>query len=108
MNQNKKKDKIEDLPRPGTPLYNFIHEDSEIRKKTLKKWKRLNKYLVLPLYRIRFLPLIGFGRIFLVLTTKGRISGKMWKTPLEYHWIEGVMTIFSARGDDAGEYGGGA
>jgi deazaflavin-dependent oxidoreductase (nitroreductase family) len=100
--KNNKNAEIEDLPRPGTPLYNFVHEDPEIRKKTLKKWKRLNKYLVLPLYRIRLLPLVGFGRIFLVLTTKGRISGKKRRTPLEYHWIDGVMTVFSGRGDDAG------
>ena len=86
---------IESLPRPGSALYNLNHPDSHIKDKTLKRYKRLNKYLVLPLYRIKFLPLIGFGRIFLILTTRGRISGKKRRTPLEYHRIDGVITIFS-------------
>ncbi|MHA1913189.1 MAG: nitroreductase family deazaflavin-dependent oxidoreductase [Promethearchaeota archaeon] len=92
----------EKLPRSGSVLYNFTHSDEEIREKALKKFRRLNKFLVLPLYRTRFLPLLGFGRIFLVLTTRGRISGKIRKTPLEYHRIDGIITIFSGRGEDSG------
>lgn len=91
----------EDLPRVGSAMYNLIHEDEEIRNKTLRKWKRLNKYLFLPLYRLRILPLIGFGRTFLVLTTIGRKTGKKYKTPLEYHRIDGIITIFSGRGKDS-------
>jgi len=90
------------LPRRGSPLYNLNHEDENIRKKTLRKWRIANRFLVLPLYRLRIMPLIGFGRIFLILTTKGRITGKKRKTPLEYHRIEGVITIFSSRGEEAG------
>jgi len=90
------------LPRSGSPLYNLNHEDENIRKKKLRKWRIANKFLVLPLYRLRILPLIGFGRIFLILTTKGRITGKKRRTPLEYHWIEGTITIFSSRGENAG------
>ena len=99
---NVKSNEEELLPRPGSPLYNLYHEDENIRKKTLRKWRIANKFLVLPLYRLRIFPLIGFGRIFLILTTKGRITGKKRRTPLEYHWIEGVITIFSSRGEDAG------
>ncbi|MFX0033452.1 MAG: nitroreductase/quinone reductase family protein [Candidatus Hodarchaeota archaeon] len=90
------------LPRPNTPLYNLNHEDEEVRNKTLKRWRRLNKYLVLPLYRCYLLPLFGFGRIFLILTTKGRKSGKKRRTPLEYHRINGIITVISGRGEDAG------
>lgn len=90
------------LPRPGSPLYKLNHEDENKRKKTLKKWRILNKYLVLPLYRLRIFPLFGFGRIFLVLTTKGRKTGKKRKTPLEYHRIDQVITVFSSRGEEAG------
>ncbi|MBA7535096.1 hypothetical protein ES705_27347 [subsurface metagenome] len=90
------------LPRPGSPLYNLNHEDENIRKKTLRKWRIVNKFLVLPLYRLRILPIIGFGRIFLILTTKGRITGKKRRTPLEYHWIDRIITIFSGRGEDSG------
>ena len=90
------------LPRPGSPLYNLNCGDEILKNKTLKKFKKANKYLVLPLYRLRILPLLGFGRIFLVLTTKGRITGKKRRTPLEYRRIEGTITIFSSRGEDAG------
>lgn len=98
-NQNKN---LEELPRSGSALYNLNHTDEKIRQKTLKRYKKLNKYLIIPLYRIRILPLLGFGRIFLILTTKGRITGKKRRTPLEYHWIDGVITLFSGRGEDAG------
>ena len=97
-----KSDEEELLPRLGSPLYNLNHEDKDFRKKTLRKWRIANRFLVLPLYRLRILPLFGLGRIFLVLTTKGRITGKKRRNPLEYHWIEGVITIFSSRGEDAG------
>jgi len=90
------------LPRPGSSLYNLNHKDVMIKNKTLKKFKIYNKYIVLPLYRLKILPLLGFGRIFLILTTKGRKSGKKRRTPLEYHRIEGIITIFSGRGEDAG------
>ena len=90
------------LPRSGSALYNMNHPDEKIRVKTLKKYKSLNKYLVIPLYRLRILPLLGFGRIFLILTTIGRKTGKKRRTPLEYHWIDRIITIFSGRGEDSG------
>ncbi len=68
----------------------------------LKKFKIYNKYIVLPLYRLKILPLLGFGRLFLILTTQGRKTGKKRRTPLEYRRIEGTITIFSSRGEDAG------
>lgn len=97
-------DKIDEelLPRTGSTLYNMNHPDEKIRVKTLKKYKSLNKYLVIPLYRLRILPLLGFGRIFLILTTIGRKTGKKRRTPLEYHWIDRIITIFSGRGEDSG------
>ena len=101
VNDNQIKNE-EKLPRAGSALYNLNHPDEQIRIRTLKKYKRINKFLVLPLYRVKLLPLFGFGRIFLILRTKGRITGKKRRTPLEYHWIDGVITIFSGRGEDAG------
>jgi deazaflavin-dependent oxidoreductase (nitroreductase family) len=90
------------MPRPGSALYNLVHADYEIRKKTLKKWKLVNKLLILPLYRLQILPLFGLGRIFLIIITIGRKTGKKRRTPVEYHRINGVITVFSGRGDDAG------
>jgi len=94
--------KKELLPRPGSPLYNLNQEDETKRKKTLRRWKILNKFFFLPLYRLRILPLFGFGRIFLILITKGRKTGKKRRTPLEYHRIDQSITIFSSRGEEAG------
>lgn len=101
MKSNNQNDLEEELPRSGSALYNLNHPDSEIREKYLKKFKRINKILVIPLYKLKILPLLGFGRIFLILTTIGRIAGKKRKTPLEYHRIDGVITIFSGRGEKA-------
>ena len=102
MINNKNKIGDELLPRTGSALYNMNHPDEIIRLKILKKYKRLNKYLVIPLYRLRIMPLLGFGRIFLILTSIGRKTGKKRRTPLEYHWIDGIMTIFSGRGENSG------
>jgi len=49
--KNVKSNEVELLPRPGSPLYNLNHKDEAIRKKTLRKWRIANKYLVLPLYQ---------------------------------------------------------
>ena len=89
------------IPRPGSPLYNLTLADEDVKTKTLKKWAKLNKWFMVPLYRIKLLPLFGFGKIFLMLITRGRVSGKKRRTPLEYHKIDGVITVFSARGADA-------
>jgi deazaflavin-dependent oxidoreductase (nitroreductase family) len=102
MNNNHNISETAPLPRPGSALYNLNHPDEKIKEKTLRRYRRINKYLVGPLYRIRLLPLLGFGRLFLLLTTKGRISGKKRRTPLEYHRIEGIITIFSGRGEESG------
>ena len=89
------------LPRKGSILYNLLKSDDETRKKTLKRFKKMNKYFTLPFYKIGLLPLLGFGKTFLILTTKGRITGKMRKIPLEYRKIDDIITIFSARGENS-------
>lgn len=91
----------EELPRPGSVLFNFNYQDEASKKKMLKKWKRLNKYLMIPLYRARLLPLLGFGKVFLILKTKGWKTGKVRRTPLEYRRYEGTIVIFAARGENA-------
>ena len=103
----KKMNKLEEvkntgiLPRPGSVLYNLLKADENTRKKTLKRWKKMNKYFTRPFYKLGILPLLGFGKIFLILTTKGRKTEMMRKTPLEYRKIDDVITIFSARGENS-------
>ncbi|MHC1590815.1 MAG: nitroreductase family deazaflavin-dependent oxidoreductase [Candidatus Helarchaeales archaeon] len=92
---------MEPLPRKGSALYNLIHPDPEKQQKALKKWKKMNKYLMIPFYRVGLLPLFGMGWIFLLLKTKGRKTGKIRWTPVEYHRIDGVIHVFASRGDKA-------
>ncbi len=88
-------------PRKGSAEYNFLIADKEQQKKTLKKWKCVNKYFTVPFYRVGFLPLLGAGFIFLLLFTKGRKTGQIRISPLEYHKINGIIHIFAGRGDKA-------
>jgi hypothetical protein len=94
-----KLDPKRDLPHPGSILYNMIHDTVKQQRKTLKKFKFINYFFVNPLYRIGLLPLLGFSRTFLLLFTTGRNSGKKCIAPLEYHRINGVVHIFSGRGE---------
>ena len=98
--ENKHQKKV--LPSPGTPIYALMDENVEKKKKTLKKWRLLNKIFVVPFYRAKILPLFGFGKIFLIIETKGRITGKKRRTPVEHHRVNNIITIISARGLDAG------
>lgn len=88
-----------DLPREGSILYNMIHDTVKQQRKTIEKFKFMNNFFVNPLYRIDLLPLLGFGKIFLLLFTFGRNSGNRCISPLEYHRINGVVHIFSGRGE---------
>ncbi|HUY01533.1 MAG TPA: nitroreductase family deazaflavin-dependent oxidoreductase [Candidatus Deferrimicrobium sp.] len=101
MNDKSDSERTDELPRTGSSIYKFNCSDEETRAKMLKKYKRVNKYLIIPLYRIGLLPAIGFGRIFLLLKTQGRTTGKTRRTPMEYHWINDVIHVFSARGEEA-------
>lgn len=100
-NLNERKINNEDFPRKGSVMYNFHNKNEDSRRKTLKKWRKINKYLIIPLYRLGLLRLLGFGKIFLILTSKGWKTGKKRRTPLEYRRYEEVITIFSARGEDS-------
>ena len=91
----------EQLPRKESVMFNFHYQNESSKQKTLRKWKKLNKYLMVPLYRARLLPLLGFGKIFLILKTKGWKTGKIRRTPLEYREYNGNIIIFAARGENA-------
>ena len=90
---------MDSLPRQGTVVYDLIYGTVKQKKRAIKKFRFLNTYIINPLYRIGLLPLLGFGRIFLLLDTIGRKSSKRRITPLEYHRISGVIHVISARGD---------
>ena len=86
------------LPRQKSVMYNFMSETQVKQKKTANRFRRLNKFLVIPLYRINLLPIFQIGRIIALLYTKGRKSGKTRITPLEFRRYENKILLFSARG----------
>jgi len=90
---------MDSLPRQGTVVYDLIYGTDKQKNEAIRKFQVVNTYIVTPLYRISLLPLLGFSRIFLLFETMGRKSGKKRITPLEYHRINGVIHIISARGD---------
>ena len=89
------------FPRPGSAEYQLLYSDKEEQKKVLKRWKRLNKYITIPLYKLGIFPLFGFGKIFLLLFTKGRKTGKTRVTPLEYRRKDDEIYVVVGRGGKA-------
>ena len=96
MNEDFTDDSI--LPRKGSVMYSFMKETKSNQKKTANKFKRLNKFLVVPFYRIYILPIFQIGRIIALVYTKGRKSGKRRITPLEFRRYDNKILLFSARG----------
>ncbi|OLS32882.1 MAG: hypothetical protein HeimAB125_04550 [Candidatus Heimdallarchaeota archaeon AB_125] len=101
MNDLESDESSHSFPRPGSAEYNLLFGDSESQKKTLKTWKRLNKYFTIPLYKLNILPLLGVGKIFLLLYTTGRKTGKKRITPVEYRRKDDVIHFVAGRGKKA-------
>jgi len=89
-----------EFPRSGSLLYEMIRSGQGRSNKAVRLLRFVNRF-VTPLYRMYILPPLGFGRIFLVLTTKGRKTRRRRRTPLEYHKVNGVVHLLSSRGDKA-------
>ncbi len=99
---NKKNSVNVPFPRPGSAEYGLLLEtDEKKKKKILTKWKRMNKLFIIPLYRIGLLPIFGINKIFLLLYTKGRKTGKTRITPVEYRRKDGYVHVVAARGKKA-------
>lgn len=90
------------FPLPGTMHYNMV-VDEKSQKNYYKWFKRINR-VVVPLYKLRLLPLFGFGRMFMLLTTKGRKSGKKRTVPIGLFRINGILHVISGWGEKANWY----
>ena len=88
-------------PRPGSAEYKLLFGNKEEEKRSLKQWKRLNKFFSVPFYRIGLLPLFGMSKVFLLLFTTGRKTGKQRITPLEFRKKESIIHVVAARGKKA-------
>ncbi len=87
-----------ELPAPGSIMYPIMQEDKAIQKKAIAKFKFINRWIMIPLYRINLLPLFGIGKLFVLLYTIGKKSGKTRYNPLEYRIYNDKLLLFSSRG----------
>jgi deazaflavin-dependent oxidoreductase (nitroreductase family) len=87
---------------PGTNLSRILTEP-EFRRSFHAKLKTYNPFIV-ALYQVGLLPLFGVSRTVMLLTTRGRKSGKLRHTPIGYFRIGGVIYLFSAWGKASSWY----
>ncbi|MFW9998069.1 MAG: nitroreductase family deazaflavin-dependent oxidoreductase [Candidatus Odinarchaeota archaeon] len=85
-----------DLPRPGS-LFHSMLKDEKSKKRYIRLFRLFN-LIMIPLYKLRLLPLFGLGRRMLVITVKGRKSGKKRNNPVEYFRINGIIHVFAGFG----------
>ncbi len=90
------------FPLEGTNLHRVLF-DPQHRQSFHAQLKQYNP-LVVGLYRMGLLPLFGASRTVMLLTTRGRKSGKLRSTPIGYFRIGGVIHLFSAWGKGASWY----
>ncbi len=102
MNQVIERDDIRKFPMEGTNLYKILF-DPQHRQAFHAQLKRYNPLMV-SLYKIGLLPLFGMSRNVMLLTTRGRKSGKLRSTPIGYFRIGGVIYLFSAWGKGTAWY----
>lgn len=87
-----------EFPRKGSVVHTMHFTDKESRKKHLSRITKANKFFMIPLYRMRILPLLGFGRYFAILSTIGRKTGKKRYTPVGHSNHDGVIHVVAAHG----------
>lgn len=90
------------FPTPETHLYRVL-SDPQYRQSFHAQLKRYNPSIV-ALYKIGLLPLFGASRTVMLLTTRGRKSGKLRRTPIGYFRIVGAIYLFSAWGKASSWY----
>ncbi len=84
------------FPIEGTNLYRILG-DPTYRQSFHRQLKQYNP-LITALYKIGLLPLFGVSRRVMLLTTRGRKSGKLRSTPIGYWRIGEKIYLFSAWG----------
>jgi len=90
------------FPTENTNLSRIL-SDPQYRQAFHARLKRYNP-LVVALYRVGLLPLFGVSRTVMLLTTRGKKSGKLRSTPIGYFRIGGAIHLFSAWGKGTSWY----
>lgn len=81
------------VPAPNTDLARVIGDRAH-RDAFRARLASVNRYVV-ALYQIGVLPLLGVGKTIMLLTTKGRKSGKPRSFPVGYFRIGGEIHLLS-------------
>ncbi len=90
-------------PLRNSTLYKLMDEEKKHEDRTTRKFNFANKFVV-PLYRLNILPLFLLGKIFILVKTKGRKTGKIRYVPLEYRKRGDKFLIFASRGERSNWY----
>jgi len=90
------------FPREGTNLSRIL-VDPSFRQSFHSRLRQYNP-LIVALYKIGLLPLVGISRSVMLLTTRGRKTGKLRSTPIGFFRIDGEIHLFSAWGRAAAWY----
>lgn len=93
---------IRTFPIAGTNLARIL-SDQQYRQAFHVQLRRYNP-LVVGLYKIGLLPLFGGSQTVMLLTTRGRKSGKQRSTPIGYFRIGNIIHLFSAWGKSTSWY----
>jgi deazaflavin-dependent oxidoreductase (nitroreductase family) len=101
-NGHENMDKPRTFPTPGSSLFRLIM-DPEYRK-TFHNRLKMGNAIIIFFYKSGILPLFGFGKQILLLTTLGRKSGKMRSTPIGYYLINNIIHVFSVWGRESNWY----
>lgn len=93
---------IRAFPTAETNLARILN-DPNFRSTFHARLKQSNPFVVF-FYRIGLLPLFGASRTVMLLTTRGRKTGRLRSTPIGYFLIGGVVHVFSAWGKSSNWY----
>lgn len=93
---------VRTFPIEGTNLSRVL-SDQPYRQSFHAQLKRYNP-LIVALYKTGLLSLFGASRTVMLLTTRGRKSGKLRSTPIGFFRIGGIIHLFSAWGKAASWY----
>ncbi len=90
------------FPAPGSNLYRLI-TDAEYKRVFHGRIRQGNPWMAF-FYRAGILPLFGMSKNVMLLTTRGRKSGRLRQTPIGYFRIDGVLHVFTGWGPNANWY----
>lgn len=90
------------FPAEGSNLKKMLTDES-YRQNFHSQLKKYNPIMA-AFYKIGLLPLFGMSKNVMLLTTRGRKSGKLRSTPIGYFRVEGKLYLLSGWGKSTNWY----